>query len=279
MKKKNLLSLILVVLLVLTLGMGTFAYYTKTFTSAENVVRSANFIVDSKGTLDNNVEFDLTNDPLYPGIKKDVYEFKIDKTGTEVPVEYKLTVSGNDELFSTIDGVASPVVLSILRKSGDTWTTIDNDSTIDPTEDVENFKINLEWNHDNVNDIKFQGKTGKISINVVATQLDKVEEPPVEKSIIATYTKVLIGNPTTGKYSVILKVNAHGFGEDATTYSFNCLLNGKEGSYEGIALGGTRSMGLIFARDQVKLSNVTIKIHDVNGNVLETFNNVNVIPE
>ncbi len=69
----------LVTILAFALGLGTFAYYTITFTSDNNRARSAKFKVDSNGTLDGDAKFDLTDEPIYPGIDKDVYEFEIDK--------------------------------------------------------------------------------------------------------------------------------------------------------------------------------------------------------
>ncbi len=49
-------------------------------------------------------------------VELEVYEFKIDKTGTEVPVEYKITVTPYDELFEPVSEGNSPVNLTVLRK-------------------------------------------------------------------------------------------------------------------------------------------------------------------
>lgn len=190
MKKRNLLIVMLVAVLAFTLGMGTLAYYTKTFSSNDNLVRAAKFEVDSNGTLDSNVEFNLDREPIYPGRNIDVYEFQIDKKGTEVPVKYNITVTGNDPLFEG----NSPVALTVLRKVGDIWTEFTGPELTNP-EALEMFKINLFWDHTD-HDIDYQGKTGKININVVATQVDK-EAPPVdpvdpvdpEPTLTATYYK------------------------------------------------------------------------------------------
>lgn len=173
MKKKNLFILILVVVLAFTLGMGTLAYYTKTFASNNNVVRAARFEVDDDGTLAKDIIFDLDKDPLYPGRNMDVYNFKIEKNNTEVPVKYDINVVGLDPLFAG----NSPVSLTVLRKTGDVWTNFTGTELTNP-EAVEEFKINLNWAHGD-NDIDYQGKPGKININVVATQVDK-EVPPIE---------------------------------------------------------------------------------------------------
>ena len=67
MKKRSLVALVLIGVLAFSLGIGTVAYFSKTFTSNNNVVRGAKFEVGSDGTLDEDVEFDLSGDPLYPG--------------------------------------------------------------------------------------------------------------------------------------------------------------------------------------------------------------------
>lgn len=193
MRKKTLLSIILVAVLAFLLGMGTLALYTKSFTSNNNVVRAAIFDVDSAGTLDENVEFDLSGDPIYPGRNMDVYEFEIHKNNTEVPVEYEIIVEGYDALFEG----NTPVDLTVFRKVEDKWVVFD-DTVLENPESIEKFKINLNWGHTDY-DIDYQGKSGKIRINVLATQVegekpepeDPVEpEPgPNEPRVIATYYK------------------------------------------------------------------------------------------
>lgn len=172
MKKRNLLTVSIVILLALALGMGTLAYFTKDFTSNDNVVRAASFEVGDNGTLSEDHIFDLGDDPIYPGREMDVYDFEIHKNNTEVPVVYDLTVTGLDPLFEG----DTPVELTLLRKVGEEW--VEYDGRLENPEDIENFKINLKWNHTD-HDIDYQGKTGKININVVATQVDE-ELPPVD---------------------------------------------------------------------------------------------------
>lgn len=172
MKKRSLFTLMLVALLAFSLGMGTLAYYTKTFESNGNIVRAAKFTVDSGGTLDKSVEFDLTGDPLIPGKSKDLYEFKINKTGTEVPVRYEITATGKDELFYS----GTPVKLNVYRKIGENdWQKIKKNKIV-PEKDIEEFKVEAVWKHSN-NDIHYQGKKGKVNIKVVATQMDGELDP------------------------------------------------------------------------------------------------------
>lgn len=168
------LSLSIIIILVLSLALATFAYYTKGFIGDNNKVRAARFEVDSKGTLDGDAKFDLTDDPIYPRIELEVYEFKIDKTGTEVPVKYEITVTSHGgELFEPVAEGNSPVVLTLLRKVGDDWLDMGGLDSIEiiPNEDLEEFRIDLKWEDTNY-DIQYQGKLGTIKINVVATQTD-----------------------------------------------------------------------------------------------------------
>lgn len=178
MNTKKKLSLLLIAILALALGLGTFALYSKTFTSDNNQVRAARFEVDSNGTLDGDTKFDLTDDPIYPGVELELYEFEIDKKGTEVPVKYEITVTPYGELFEPVEEGDSPVALTVLRKVGDEWVDIgglDNVEII-PDEILEEFRIDLEWGHSDY-DIEYQGKPGSVRINVVATQIDGDVEP------------------------------------------------------------------------------------------------------
>lgn len=178
MKKKNLMIVMLVAVLAFALGMGTLSYYKKEFTSNDNVVRAAKFEVDSNGTLDKEVEFDLTDTPIFPGFKDDIYNFEIDKKGTEVPVKYEVAVTPSGELFEAVDGnKPSPIKVILYRETEDGWDVVNNKFEIDPVKrDVERFKIKLAWDHSDY-DIEYQNKTGKIAIKVEATQVD--EEPEV----------------------------------------------------------------------------------------------------
>lgn len=204
MSNKKKLSLFLILVLILSLSLGTFAYYSKTFTSGNNKVRAAKFEVDFKGTLDGNAEFDLTDDPIYPGVKKDIYEFKIDKKNTEVPVKYYITVTPYGELFAPVKQGNSPVEVTVLRKVGDDWVDIGGLDNVEivPDKKIENFKIVMEWK-DSDYDIKYQGKLGKVKINVVAKQVGGEVEPedpdaPYIESI--SYRKT--SHPNPHQYSI-----------------------------------------------------------------------------
>jgi hypothetical protein len=178
MSNKKKLSLFLILALVLSLSLGTFAYYSKTFTSDNNKVRAAKFEVDSNGTLNGDAEFDLTGDPIYPGIKDEIYEFEIDKKNTEVPVKYTITITPYDELFAPVSQGNSPVEVKLLRKVGDKWERLAGLENVEivPENTVEKFRIDMEWEHSDY-DIEYQGKPGKVKINVIATQTDGKVNP------------------------------------------------------------------------------------------------------
>ena len=185
MKKRSMLTLMLIAILALALGLGTMAKYNKSMWSGENKVRAAKFEVSSNGTLSKQGEFDLSEEPIYPGYNNEnVYEFEIDKKGTEVAVKYNITVTANGELFEAVEEGNSPVVMTLYRGTENGWVSVANELEINPVEKgVENFKIGLKWNHSDY-DIEYQNKSGNIAINVVATQVGGVT-PPEEPTIVS----------------------------------------------------------------------------------------------
>lgn len=271
MKKRSLVALVLIGVLAFSLGIGTVAYFSKTFTSNNNVVRGARFEVDSDGTLDEDVEFDLSGDPLYPGIKKDAYVFRIDKKGTEVPVRYEIQLTPSDPLFEMVGDKTSPVKLYLYRKVGGNWEKIGGTEKVllnDPST-LEEFKIGLEWPHTEY-DILYQGKTGKIAINVLAIQAggEAPPEEPEEPTITATFLEngylknfgfvtVNVRNvPEAAKFSVVYKLS------DGTTQVETDIVNIGE------------QAGMIYHNGQ---TNVDIKIFDQSGNRIHTFTGVTLV--
>ena len=149
----------LVGILVFVLGLGTMALYKKNMWSGENKVRAAKFEVTSNGTLSKQGEFDLSKNPIYPGYEnKDVYEFEIDKKGTEVPVKYNIGVTAEGELFEAVEEGNSPVVMTLYRETENGWDPVKNELEINPVEKaVEKFRIGIEWKDSNY-DILYQNK-------------------------------------------------------------------------------------------------------------------------
>lgn len=214
MKKRNVLTLMLIAILALALGLGTMAKYRKTFSSGENLVRAAKFEVDSNGTLDENVEFNLSEDPIYPGYENEnVYEFEIDKKGTEVQVKYNIAVIANGELFGAVEKGNSPVVMALYRETENGWAPVANELEINPVKkDVEKFRIGLKWN-DSDYDIEYQNKSGNIAINVVATQVGGVtppeepEEPTIVSLVDPAPITVTVGDSVTMPSTVVANMS------------------------------------------------------------------------
>ncbi|MEH7344373.1 hypothetical protein V7122_10915 [Bacillus sp. JJ1532] len=176
MKKKIGISLIAVIFVAIAV-MGTVAYFSKSFTSDNNTATAASFeveAVNSEGTTIGDAQFNLDG-KLYPGMKPvEVYSFSINKNNTEVPVQYKVNLNPSGNLFPA-DGT-TPIKLTLQRNMNGDWTDIDYQTEFKPEADVESFKIFAEWPHGE-NDIAFQGMTGNIKLEVVATQIVDEEEP------------------------------------------------------------------------------------------------------
>lgn len=176
MKKKIGLSLFAVLFIAIAI-MGTVAYFSKSFTSEDNIATAATFdvdVVNKDGKTIGNAEFNL-DDKLYPGMKSiEAYSFIINKNNTEVPVEYKVQLTPSGDLFPEAGG--SPIVISLKKEVGGVWVDVDYFTSFKPSNDNEQFKILVDWPHGD-NDIDFQGKTGSIKLEVVATQVDGDDEP------------------------------------------------------------------------------------------------------
>ncbi|MEH7385963.1 hypothetical protein V7147_11210 [Bacillus sp. JJ1521] len=172
--KRNTIFILISALVLVTVAtlIGTVAYFSKSFTSDGNVAKAALFDVDvvgSNGKTIADAQFDLKED-LYPGMEtKEVYNFEINRNNTDLPVEYKVKLLPSGDLFPA--GTSSPVVLTLQRLVDGKWVDVAFESKFKPGNDVEKFKVFVDWKHSD-NDIAFQGKTGNIKLEVVATQVD-----------------------------------------------------------------------------------------------------------
>lgn len=170
--KKKAIFLIVSAIFVIAAISGTTAYFVKEFTSDDNVATAATFdvdVVDADGNTISDGQFNLDED-LYPGMDTLVaYQFDVLRNNTELPYEYSIDFSQRGELFPE-DG-NSPLVVTMQKQVGDGWLDIDFQSTFVPEDDVEAYRILVDWPHGD-NDIDFQGATGTLTLNVVATQVD-----------------------------------------------------------------------------------------------------------
>ncbi|GAA0469508.1 hypothetical protein [Alkalibacillus silvisoli] len=171
--RKNKKLFILIGALVFAIALsGTIAYFTSEFSSEDNTATAASFdvdVVNSDGQTIGNGDFDLGDD-LYPGMdEKEVYSFDINKNNTELPVEYSVDLNTNGDLFPSNGD--SPVVLTMERMIDGNWEEVDHSETFTPENDTEQYRILVNWPHGD-NDIEFQGASGDIALEVVATQVD-----------------------------------------------------------------------------------------------------------
>ncbi len=174
--KKNKLWISLIGVLLLTIAtIGTIAYFSKSFTSDNNVAVAAKFDVEAvngQGQTIGDGQFALGED-LYPGMPTlEAYNFQINKNNTTLPVEYKVHLERSGALFAE----NSPVKLSLQRFINNNWVDVDYSTTFRPENDIEKYRVLVDWPHSD-NDIDFQGATGNIKLEVVATQVDPIEEP------------------------------------------------------------------------------------------------------
>lgn len=178
MKRKASLGLLLLAVIFAGSLFGTWAYFSKTFKSDNNIATAAVFdvdVVNKNGQTIANAEFDL-DEKLYPGMEtQEVYNFDIKRNNTEVPLEYVVHLKKDGALFKE----GTPVVVAIERNVDGNWVQVEPNLTFKPNNNVESFRILVNWPHGD-NDIAFQGLNGSINLEVVASQVDpeeEVEEP------------------------------------------------------------------------------------------------------
>ena len=177
-KKTKLIMSTFAVLILAIAIIGTVAYFTKSFGSDTNIVTAASFnvdVVNSEGTTIGDGEFNL-GDKLFPGMDQvEAYSFQIKKNNTDVPIEYSIILTSSGDLFPS--NAHTPIALALQRNIDDEWVEVDYSTTFRPKNDTERYRILVDWPHSD-NDIDFQGKTGNIKLEVIATQVDaELEEP------------------------------------------------------------------------------------------------------
>ncbi|WP_409271442.1 hypothetical protein V1499_18345 [Neobacillus sp. SCS-31] len=183
MKKKLAFSLFTLILVAIAV-IGTSAYFSKSFSSNNNLAHAAKFnvdVVNAQGQAIGNGQFNLGED-LFPGMDPiEAYSFNINKNDTKLPVEYKIDLSTTGALFP--ENGSSPVNIKMQRNVDNNWVDFDYSKAFKPEKDSESFKILVEWPH-GTNDIAFAGATGTVNLQVTATQVDKPAPPQPSKNIV-----------------------------------------------------------------------------------------------
>lgn len=195
------------VILIIGTAAGTIAYFSKSFTSDNNTAKAASFnvdVVNENGETIADGEFDLGED-LFPGMEpRQVYSFQMKRNDTELPFNYSMELLTSGGLFPA-DG-DSPIVLTLQRDNNGEWEDIDNPGSFTMANDTEAYRIMAEWPHGE-NDINFQGKTGNIKLEIVATQIDGENNNSIN---IETITD---GTAPTGKPEIVaLEFTKRGYG-------------------------------------------------------------------
>ena len=197
LSKKGLLSLALAGSLAFGTMMGSLAYYQSTITSGGNDITAATFNItsDLKTGLE---EKSFTIEKAAPG-RNGFFEFYVDKTGADFPVEYTVKVSRenpdgdtDEDLTDYLFRDGTPIALSLQRSSNGAYVDLVNFTradqeisfTLNPAEfDKEAFKLLWNWAYETegVTDIDFAGDVGNLRVEVVAKQLQDNQNPPEEE--------------------------------------------------------------------------------------------------
>lgn len=180
MNKKLIIGLLLIGVLAFGAGIGTMAYYTQTFTSTNNTITTANFVVEEEGILSESFTVDGTFAPDDTGTAN----FSLDNTGSEVAMEYIMTVVTRKLTEETLDQdylfrEGTPVVLSLVKfVDGVEQVVYENiplgEELHFPAGNGESeygIKYSWPWVTDGVDDKAFAGDTGVIDLQVEARQL------------------------------------------------------------------------------------------------------------
>lgn len=160
------------------LGATTSAKYSKSMYKTTGDLTSAVFNVNS--TMSGNVDtVTLNGNQLYPGSTAQLTSFDVNKKGTQVPVEYTLTLDTHGDLFNN----GTPVALVAYRavdgvvKDKIELEFVDGkyvSKGLTPLSDNDTFIIDWNWPFESgKNDNGFIGKTGQVTVQIDAVQVQK----------------------------------------------------------------------------------------------------------
>lgn len=182
MNKKVLLSILLIGVLAFSAGMGTFAYFTKTFTSSNNVVTAATFDVDTGGNFTGSRDFII--DKLAPGLQGK-WDVKVNKKNSDVKVgHYTIKINGekyseNQDYNNYLLRNNTPIKFDLYEHTDGEYKLVKKSMEFDKeytiSSSVRNsdwFRIEFRWPFGTAkgNDNEFQGDKAKVDVTLVAHQ-------------------------------------------------------------------------------------------------------------
>lgn len=151
MKKKLVVSLLLIGILAFAIGAGTFAYFTSQATSENNSFVAGTLAI-SAGDLATTGTVPVDN--LYPGMPTKNGSFTVQNTGS-LPAKLKITTNTNGALFEG----TTPAIVNLTNYTEGEELAAGASKTF-------TFTLDMPANAGNA----YQGATGTLSFTVDATQ-------------------------------------------------------------------------------------------------------------
>lgn len=213
MNKKVIISLILIAALAFGAGLGTFAYYTKTFESKNNIIKAATFEVDTQGNLTGEKNFEI--DKFAPGFNG-FWEFFVDRTNSHVRVgSYNINVNttyayDNQVWENYLFRTGTPIIFDLYRHNSitDEWGPVEYniDMNRDYTvlaNDNDAYKSDWfrlvyrwPWETEGIDDNEFKGNSGKVNVAVTAIQGKDNERVIFANCLVTNYNNGVLSNST-----------------------------------------------------------------------------------
>ena len=196
--KKSIICLILVAVLALGAGFGTMAYYTKTLSSVNNEITSANFEVIEVGNEWKTIE--KIGGPQFAPGKEISFDYNISTGNTEVPVKYVIKVNeiNDNGLFNSGSPLQKELRVEYKKNGANIIESVpyigNNYFEYIPESGIKevSFYLKYFWPFEgNANDINFAGKKGSVNVSIEVRQIrDEYARNTDGSSMIASINAV-----------------------------------------------------------------------------------------
>lgn len=164
MNKKLVISLVLIGVLAFGLGLGSYAWFTSTATSSNNLFETGTLVIDVDSPIITVADFSN----IYPSWNSGVKEYEVRNEGT-LDLKYRMRVEGTagDRLF---DG-ATPLQVSI---NGGTFVNMNQVETVYIGEIAAGAAggLELRFRLPSEADNEYQNETASFTFVFEATQVD-----------------------------------------------------------------------------------------------------------